>query len=100
MSKREVPRLNKDNFSAWKSLMKLHLGSIGDYAQTSIIVDYVDTIGPLTADDLSKKKEHNQAVLEIASALNYAEYDDIKGCDTAHKMWTTLSTIYGGDDNI
>ena len=28
--KREIPRLNKDNFSAWQGLMKLHLASIGD----------------------------------------------------------------------
>ena len=39
-------------------------------------------------------------MLEIAWTLSYAEYDDIQGCDTAHKMWTTLSTIYGGDENI
>ena len=39
-------------------------------------------------------------MLEISSTLSYAEYDDIKGYDTAHKMWTTLSTIYGGDQNV
>ena len=78
MSKREVPKINRDNFVAWKNMMKLHLGSIGDYAKTSIIVDHVDPIGPLTADDLNKKKEHNQAMLEIASTLNYVKYDDIK----------------------
>ena len=100
MSKREVPKLNKDNFVAWKSLMKLHLGSIGDYAQNSIIADHVTPAGPLTTDDMNKKKEHNQAMLEIASALSYAEYDDIKGCSTAHQMWKTLSNIYGGDDNV
>ena len=80
--------------------MKLHLGSIGDYAKTSITVDHVTLAGPLTADDMNKKKEHNQAMLDIASALSYAEYDDIKECDTAHKMWETLSNIYGGDDNV
>ena len=100
MSKREVSKLNKDNFVAWKSLMKLHLGSIGDYAQTSITVDHVDPTGPLTADDLSKKKEHNQEMLEIASTLNYVEYDNIKRCDMTYEIWTTLSTIYGGDDNV
>ena len=100
MSKREVPKMNKDNFAAWKSLMKLHLASIGDYAQTSITVDHVDPAGPLTRDDMNKKKEHNQAMLEIASALSYAKYDDIKGCSTAHQMWETLSNIYGGDDNV
>ena len=39
-------------------------------------------------------------MLEIASTLSYVEYDDIKGCDTTHKMWPTLSTIYGGDQNV
>ena len=39
-------------------------------------------------------------MLEISSTLSYAEYDDIKGCDTTHKMWETLSNIYGGDDNV
>ena len=100
MSKREVPKLNKDNFAAWQSLMKLHLGSIGDYAQTSITVDHVDSVGALTAEDMNKKKEHNQEMLEIASALSYSEYDDIKGCNTAYRMWETLSNIYGGDDNV
>ena len=100
MSKRAVPKLNRDNFVAWKSLMKLHLVSIGDYAKTSITVNHIDPAGPLTIDDLSKKKEDNQAMLEIASTLSYAKYDDIKGFDIANKMWTTLSTIYGGDENV
>ena len=100
MSKKEVPKLNRDNFVAWKSLMKLHLGSIDDYAQTSITIYHKDPVGPLAIDDLSKKKEHNQAMLEIASALSYVEYDDIKEYDTTHKMWKTLSTIYRGDDNV
>ena len=100
MSKRDVPKLNRDNFTAWKILMKLHLGSISDYAKTSITIDHVDPTRPLTANNLSKKKEHNQAILEIASALSYVVYDDIKGCDTAHKMWIVLSTIYRGDQNV
>ena len=100
MSKREVPKLNKEKIVAWKSLMKLHLRSIGDYARTSITADHVTPVGPLIVDDMNKKKEHNQEMLEIASALSYAEYDDIKGCSTAHQMWKTLSDIYGGDDNV
>ena len=100
MAKREVPKLNKDNFFAWKSLMKLHLGSIGDYAKTSITVEHTDLVGPLFADDLNKRKEHNQAMSKIAFPLSYAKYDDIKGCDTACKMWKALSDIYGGDQNV
>ena len=80
--------------------MKSHLGSISDYAQTSISFDHVTPARPLTAEDLNKRKEHNQAMLEIASALSYDEYDDIKECNTTHKMWETLSNIYGGDDNV
>ena len=58
--------------------MKFYLGSIGDYAQTSITTDHIDPTGSLTVEDMNRKKEHNQAVLEIASALSYAKYDDIK----------------------
>ena len=30
MYKKEVPKLNKENFPAWKSVMKLHIFGIGD----------------------------------------------------------------------
>ena len=59
MSKREVPKLNGDNFPTWKSLMKLHLGGLGDHAQSYIIVDHVDPARTLTAKDMNKKNEHN-----------------------------------------
>ena len=39
-------------------------------------------------------------MLEIASALSYAEFDDIKGLDSVKKMWDGLKTIYGGDKNV
>ena len=97
MRKREVPKINKENFIAWKSLMKMHLGSIGDYAQTSIVTEHIDPTGTPSAEDLKNKQEHNQTMLEIASALNYVEFDDIKGCNTSSKMWNALSNIYGGD---
>ena len=47
MSNRDVPKLNRDNFLAWKFLMKLHLGGIGDHAQSCIIVEHVDPKTPL-----------------------------------------------------
>ena len=80
MTKREAPKLNRDNFAAWQSLMNLHLGSIGDHAQTKIIVEHVDLVGVPTIGDMKKKKEHNQAMLEIASSLSYVKFDGIKGC--------------------
>ena len=59
--------------------MKLNLGSIGNHAQTTIIVEHVDPTGAPTVEDMKKKKEHNQAMLEIAYALDYVDFDDIKG---------------------
>ena len=87
MSKREVPELNRDIFATWQSFMKLHLISIGYHAQTTITVEYFDLVGAPTVEDMKKKKEHNQAMMEIASALSYAKFDDIKGCKSAHQMW-------------
>ena len=100
MSKREVPKFNRDNFPAWKSMMKLHLRGLGDHEQSTITTEHVDPIGALTTKDLKKKKEHNQEMLEIASALSYVEFDDIKSTNIAKKMWDSLHTIYGGDKNV
>ena len=80
MPKRESPKLNRDNFVTWKSLMKMHLGSIGDHAQTKITVEHVDPAGVPTVEDMKKKKEHNQAMIEIAFDLSYVKFDEIKGC--------------------
>ena len=55
MSKREVPKFNRDNFSAWKGLMKLHLGGIGDHGKSYITVEHVDSITPVTKDMRKKK---------------------------------------------
>ena len=94
MSKREVPKLNKDNLTAWKSLMRLQLRSIGGHAQTSITVEHFDPIGVPTTEDMKKKKEHNQTMLGISSALSHAKFDNIKGCNTTYKMWEGIQTIY------
>ena len=39
-------------------------------------------------------------MLEIASALTYSEYEDIKNCGISKMMWDTLAIIYGGDANF
>ena len=59
MSKREVPKLNRDNFPAWRILMKLHLGGLGDHTQSYISGEHVDPVKTLTTEDMKKKKEHN-----------------------------------------
>ena len=99
MPKREVPKLNKEEFCSWKILMKLHLGGLGDHVQITITIEHVDPTRALTIEDL-KKNEHNKEKLEIAPSLSYFEFDDIKSCDTTKKMWDTLQTIYGGHKNV
>ena len=59
MSKREVPKLNRDKFPTWKSLMKLHLKGLVDHAQSTITMEIVDLVGALTIEYMRKKKEHN-----------------------------------------
>ena len=59
MSKREVPKLKKDNFSSWKMITKLELGGLRDHSQSTITTKHVDPTGALTTEDLKKKKEHN-----------------------------------------
>ncbi|MDF3681126.1 hypothetical protein P3S38_29570, partial [Enterobacter hormaechei] len=39
-------------------------------------------------------------MIDIETTLNNAEFDEVKGCATAHDMWTKLKDIYGGDDNV
>ena len=100
MYRKEVPKLNKVNFLAWKSLMKLHLGGLGDYSKSTINTENVEPTRDSTLDDLKKKKEHNQAMLKLASTLSYSEFDDIKGCNSTKKMWDVIEMIYGGDKNV
>ena len=39
-------------------------------------------------------------MIDIASALSYKEFDEIKDYKTAHKMWIKLKEIYGGDYSV
>ena len=52
--------------------MKLYITSIGDIPWTNVEHVYVDPIGTLTIEKLKERKEHNQAMLEIASAFSYS----------------------------
>ena len=59
MYRKEVPKLNKENFSTWKFLMKLHLGGLGDFSQSTVTTEYVEVFGALIAQQLKEKKEYN-----------------------------------------
>ena len=100
MYKKEVPKLAKENVPAWQNLMKLHIIGIGDTTWTSVKNACVDPTKNLTTKQIKARKEHNQAMLEIAFALSYSKYEDIKNCATKKLMWDKLATIYGGDTNV
>ena len=51
-------------------------------------------------EDIAEKKNHNIMMIDIAFALSYVEFDEIKHCKTTHAMWTKLKEIYGGDENV
>ena len=73
--KREISRLNRDNFSAWQGLMRLHLASIGDTGLKYLDKKYVEPAGTLSVNDIAEKKTHNIMMIDIASALSYEEFD-------------------------
>ena len=70
--------------------MKLHIESIGDHAQNTITMEHVDPTSVPTTEDMEKKKEHNQTMLEIAFSLSYAKFDDIQWYTSTFKMWEAL----------
>ena len=37
-------------------------------------------------------------MIDIAYALSYAKFDEIKDYKTTHAMWNKLKEIYGGDE--
>ena len=39
-------------------------------------------------------------MVDITSALSYAEFNEIKGCKTIPKMWKMLEKIFWGDVNV
>ena len=91
--KREIPRLNKDNFLAWQGLMRLHLASISDTGLKYLDVEYVEPTGTLSVNDIVEKKTHNNMMIDIASALSYEEFDEIKDCKSTNAMWKKLIEI-------
>ena len=98
--RREIPKLNRDNFAAWEDLMNLHLETINDLGLKYINTTYKAPTTTMTIEEIVEKKNHNIMMIDIASTLNYVEFDEVKGCATTHDMWTKLKDIYGGDDNV
>lgn len=98
--RREIPKLKRDNFAAWQGMMRLHLATISDSGCKYLDEKYKNPTGKLSFEDIAKKKNHNIMMIDIAFALSYAEFDEVKDCKIAHDMWTKLKDIYGGDENV
>ena len=51
--KREILRLNRDNFSAWQGLMRLHLATVGDTGLKYFEEKYEEPSGTLLVNDIT-----------------------------------------------
>ena len=80
--------------------MRLHLATVRDTRLKYLDEKYEEPSGTLSFNDMAEKKTHNNMMIDIASALSYEEFDDIKDCKNAFEMWNKLKEIYGGDDNV
>ena len=57
--RREIPKLNKDNFVAWQELMRLHISTIGDTGLQVLDDQYVEPPRPMSMDQMMDMKNHN-----------------------------------------
>ena len=55
--KREILKLNRDNFPAWQGLMRLHLASIGDLGWKCLDEEYTTPTGTLSVGDIVEEKK-------------------------------------------
>ena len=85
--RREIPKLNKDNFRTWQELMRLHLSTIGDTGFYFLDNQYVAPPRPMTIDQMMDMQKHNIMMIDIASSLSYSEFDEVKDFPTAYDMW-------------
>jgi hypothetical protein len=100
MYKREIPKMNKENFLAWKHLILLHLSSVGDSTSHYLDNEYIELPRCMTIEQIKEKHEHNQMMIEMETNLSYVEFDDAKEFTTTNKMWDKLAQIHGGDKNV
>ena len=70
--------MNRDNFAAWQGLVRLHLATISDLGCKYLDTEYKTPIGTLSIEDIAEKKNHNIMMIDIAYALSYDEFDEVK----------------------
>lgn len=98
--RREIPKLNSENFKAWQGLKKLHLMSLSNLGCHYLENDYTPPIGTMTVEEFLEHKFHNIIMVDIASSLSYAKFDEVKDCKTAHEMWEKIEITFRGDENV
>ena len=80
--------------------MRLHLGSINNLGYKYLDEEYKTPNGTLSVEDIVEKKNHNVMMIDIASTLSYAEFDEVKHCQTTFEMWNKLKEIFGENDIV
>ena len=88
--RREIPKLNRDNFTTWQELIRLHLATISDSGCNYLDIKYKTPNGALSIEDIVYKKNHNIMMIDIAFALSYAKFDEVKDYKIAYEMWNKL----------
>ena len=81
-------------------LMRLHLATINDLGCKYLDVEYKTPTWTLSVEDIDEKKNHSIMMIDISSALSYANFDELKDYKTAYEMSNKLKDIYGGDENV
>ena len=68
--------------------MRLQLATISDSGCKYPDARYKTPTRTLVVEDIVEKKNHNIMMIDIASALSYVEYDEIKDCKTTFECGT------------
>ena len=58
--------------------MRLHLATISGLGCKYLDIEYKTPTRTLSVEDIVEKKNHNIMMIDIASPLNYVEFDEVK----------------------
>ena len=80
--------------------MKLYLSRISDVGVFYLEKKYMPPPKPMNIEQIKEAKDHNTVMIDIASSLNYSEFDEVKNCPSAFDMWEKLKKVFGGEKNV
>lgn len=92
-----ITKFNGENFEAWEFQMRLLLAAeeLGDYVSGK---KKQPTADPSSFEARQWTKDNAKAMLMIAGAMTSNQLNLLITCDTAHEMWTKLTTLYQRKD--